>query len=63
MALSQGLIIQTPHTPRRTWRPMTILLLDISGSMESGSPRRIDLLWKAVQALKTPQSRWRVAIF
>jgi hypothetical protein len=42
---------------------MPILLLDVSGSMEIGSPRRIDLLWDAVRRLKTPQSRWRVAAF
>jgi uncharacterized protein with von Willebrand factor type A (vWA) domain len=41
----------------------TVLLLDTSGSMEEGHPRRIDLLWKAVQALKTPQARWKVATF
>jgi hypothetical protein len=63
MAPQEGLVAQAPHMPHRIWRPMTILLLDMSASMEAGSPRRIDGLWEAVQALRTPQSRWRVALF
>jgi hypothetical protein len=55
--MADGLVVQAPQAPlipQRRWRPLPILLLDTSASMEAGSPRRIDL---------TPQSRWRVAVF
>jgi uncharacterized protein YegL len=48
---------------RAPLRTTTVLLLDTSGSMSAGEPRRIDLLWQIVQALRTPQARWRVATF
>lgn len=63
MAPREELVAQAPQMPRRIGRPMTILLLDVSASMANGSPRRIDMLWKAVQALRTPQARWRVSVF
>jgi hypothetical protein len=56
---------RTPPTPlaRTLLRTTTVLLLDTSGSMAVGQPRRIELHWRAVQALRTPQSRWRIATF
>jgi hypothetical protein len=42
-------------------RPFPVLLLDVSASMNRGAPRRIDVLWKAVQTLETPQVK--VAVF
>jgi hypothetical protein len=48
---------------RAPLRTTTVLLLDTSGSMSTGEPRRIDLLWQMVQALRTPQARWRGATF
>ena len=48
---------------RQPLRMDTVLLLDTSGSMAEGQPRRIDLLWRAVQALRTPQAHWRIAPF
>jgi hypothetical protein len=62
MTMPHGLAVQTPR-PRPSWRQMPILLLDVSASMGEGRPRRIDVLWDAVRRLKTPQSRWRVAVF
>jgi hypothetical protein len=57
--------MKPPTNPlvRQSLRTTTVLLLDTSGSMSMGEPRRIDLLWQMVQALRTPQSRWRVATF
>jgi hypothetical protein len=42
-------------------RPLPVLLLDVSASMREGEPRRIDVLWQAVQTLQTPQVK--VAVF
>jgi hypothetical protein len=63
MTTQVGRVAQSVSTLRRSWRSQPILLLDVSASMAYGSPRRIDVLWKAVQALRTPQAPWRVAIF
>jgi hypothetical protein len=62
MTTSHALVIQS-HAARPRWRQLSVLLLDVSASMEQGRPRRIDLLWNAVSRLKTPASRWRVAAF
>jgi hypothetical protein len=48
---------------RKPLRTEVVLLLDASGSMAAGNPRRIDLLWEMLQALRTPQACWRVAVF
>ena len=57
--------VKSPSTALHRMRlhPLPVLLLDISGSMTEGQPRRIDILWQAVQALRTPASRWKVAVF
>jgi hypothetical protein len=48
---------------RARLRTEVVLLLDASGSMAEGEPRRIDLLWEMLQALRVLQGRWRVAVF
>jgi hypothetical protein len=59
-----SLVVSRSVIPKQTRKPCTVLLLDTSGSMSEGDPdRRIDLLWKGVQAIKTPTSTWRTAIF
>jgi uncharacterized protein YegL len=63
MTTDTRLVVQRPSTPLPRWRPLPILLLDVSASMDESDPRRIDLLWEAVQTLRTPQARWRVAVF
>jgi Mg-chelatase subunit ChlD len=57
--------VYAPSKPpqRARLRSEVVLLLDASGSMAAGTPRRIDLLWQMVQALRTSQSGWRVAVF
>jgi hypothetical protein len=62
MTNPHGLVVQTQPS-RPSWRQMPVLLLDVSASMGEGRPRRIDVLWDAVRRLKTPHSRWRVAVF
>ena len=44
-------------------RPQPVLLLDVSASMSTGEPKRITLLWTAVQALRSPPMTWKTAIF
>jgi hypothetical protein len=59
-----SLAVTRSAIPKQSRRPCSVLLLDTSGSMGEGSPkRRIDLLWAAVQAIRTPQSTWRTAVF
>jgi hypothetical protein len=59
-----SLVVSRSAIPQHTRRPCPVLLLDASGSMGEGQPeRRIDLLWKAVKAIRTPQSMWRTAVF
>lgn len=52
-----------PVIPVTRRRPLAVLLLDISASMGSGDPKRIDLLWQAVQTLAKVTSRWKMATF
>ena len=59
-----SLVVSRAVIPKQSRRPCSVLLLDTSGSMGEGSPqRRIDLLWTAVQAIRTPTSTWRTATF
>jgi hypothetical protein len=62
MTTPHALVIQS-HAARPRWRQLSVLLLDVSASMEAGRPRRIELLWEAVRRLRTPESRWRVTAF
>ena len=61
--LMDAMVSQQKHGLRRPWRQMTVLLLDISASMNLGTPRRIDVLWQAVMSLRTPETTWRTAVF
>lgn len=59
----RALVISSAKIPAERRKPSLVLLLDASGSMEEGDPRRIDLLWTAVQALRTEHIPWRTAVF
>lgn len=54
---------EKPRLPIARRRSLPVLLLDVSASMALGIPRRIDVLWQAVQVLRMPHATWKAALF